>query len=332
MLKLTYATLEQVRPLRPEIGRTIDALQIDSMSEDKQANDGGPMWGKFFETLNTAGPDDDAMSATSHSERPDTPSKPAMHRRGMSSMTSELQPNDSASAVDDNSESGRPTHASSVAPQSLLPVDDGTYVFKFRTPSGRTHRFQARHDSYELLRDIVAGKLTVDPFFSADNVPEGTAMHIPDPNAFTLSYTDDEGDLVTMTADGDVSDAVRVARNQKADRVVLLVDGGKAWEEAARDQGGDKAVQQLQEAEHEVRGVDADDEKMESAGADPATQPTFGAKGSVHSHGPSRGTPGAPPELVLGFLSKEMAMPAAIGFLGVVIIAVFVATRTNQQT
>ena len=33
-----------------------------------------------------------------------------------------------------------------------LPVDDGTYVFKSRTPSGRTHRFQSRHDDVKHLR------------------------------------------------------------------------------------------------------------------------------------------------------------------------------------
>jgi hypothetical protein len=178
-----------------------------------------------------------------------------------------------------------------------------------------------------LLKDIVHGKLVNDPFFSADNVPEGTTLHLPDPASFTLSYTDDEGDLVTMTADGDVADAVRIARGQKSDRVVLLVDGGKVWEDSARDTGGEQAVEKLKVIEHEIKGVEKEEEKMELESADPAHEPTYGHK--VHSTGPSPGTPGVP-DLVGGILPREMVLPAAIGFLGVVILGVFVASRASK--
>jgi hypothetical protein len=313
------------------------------MSEDRGGSESGPMWGKFFDTLGAAGGDDDTASVTSHSERPDTPSKPSMHHRGLSSMTSpisEVMPGDSASVQEEASELGGAKQggaASSVAAAPVI-VDDGTYIFKFRTPSGRTHRFQARHDSYELLRDIVAGKLQSDPFFSPsaakplDSGEDAVAqeqvsvqVHLPDPNAFTLSYTDDEGDLVTMTADGDVADAVRIAKGQKSDRVVLLVDGGKVWEEAARDLGGDAAVQKLKTIEKETVGVEKEEEKLESPEADPAEEPTFGQKGTVHSYTKPISRPGE--ELVGGVLPKDMVLPAAIGFLGVVILGVFIASR-----
>lgn len=303
------------------------------MNEDNNNNsNGGPMWGKFFDTLNTAVGDDDTASVVSQSDRPDTPSRPNLHNRGISSITSpvsEVMPSDSASAADDASETGKRTGgaASSVAP-TPVPVDDGTYIFKFRTPSGRTHRFQARHDSYELLRDIVAGKLLTDPFFTAEGSSEGSLVHIPDPNNFTLSYTDDEGDSVTMTADGDVADAVRIARGQKTDRVVLLVDGGKVWEDTARDIGGEKAVEELKLVEKEVTGIEEEEEKMEEKDADPALVPTFGQKGVVHSH--SKPVVGLEGELLFGVLPKEMALPAAIGFLGVVIVGVFVASRGSK--
>ncbi|WWC70014.1 uncharacterized protein I206_103958 [Kwoniella pini CBS 10737] len=317
VLKLTYATLEQ----------------IESMNEDR-SNDTGPMWGKFFETLPGAGGDDDSVSVVSASDRPDTPSRPT-HGRGLSSMTSpisEVMPNDSASAVDDNSSEFEKRGAASSVAANPVPVDDGTYVFKFRTPSGRTHRFQARHDSYELLRDIVAGKLLTDPFFTAENAKEGQEVHLPDPNSFSLSYTDDEGDLVTMTADGDVADAVRIARGQKSDRVVLLVDGGKVWEEFARDLGGEKAVQELKEIEKEVpkpEVIDKEEQKMEEPTTKPSEEPTYAQEGKVHTSGPSPGTPGAGPELIGGVLPKDMALPAAIGFLGVVILGVFIMGRSK---
>lgn len=299
------------------------------MNEDQQNNNsGGPMWGKFFDALNSTN-DDDTASVVSQSDRPDTPSRPS-HNRGLSSVTSpisEVMPNDSASVNDGQSEVGRGA-ASSVAPPAL-PVDDGTYIFKFRTPSGRTHRFQARHDSYELLRDIVAGKLSSDPFFHPEPKEDGDKVHLPDPNTFSLSYTDDDGDLVTITADGDVADAVRIARGQKSDRVVLLVDGGKVWEDAARDIGGEPAVEKLKEVEHEVKGVEDEEDHMKDASADPATEPTFGKKGAIHSHSEPVQAPrhvSAPPELVAG-IPKDLVLPAAIGFLGVVIIGVFFASR-----
>jgi len=294
------------------------------MSEDQNSN-GGPMWGKFFDALNQSGGDDDSTSVVSASDRPDTPSRPS-HARGLSSMTSpisEVMPNDSASVADgEQSEVGRAGASSVAAP--ALPVDDGTYIFKFRTPSGRTHRFQARHDSYELLRDIVAGKLATDPFFHPDAKVDGEQVHLPDPNTFSLSYTDDDGDLVTITADGDVSDAVRIARGQKSDRVVLLVDGGKVWEEAARDLGGEQAVEKLKAVEQEVKGVEEEEEKMKEASADPAKEATWGKQGAVHSH--STPVVGAQPELVAG-IPKDLVLPAAIGFLGVVIVGVFFASR-----
>jgi hypothetical protein len=313
-------------------------LQIESMNEDRNS-ESGPMWGKFFDTLGAAGGDDDTASVVSHSDRPDTPSKPGFHHRGLSSVTSpisEVMPGDSASVQDEASEIGgkRGGPESSVAPAPII-IDDGTYIFKFRTPSGRTHRFQARHDSYELLRDIVAGKLQSDPFFapsakevSGEDVQAQVQVHLPDPNSFTLSYTDDEGDLVTMTADGDVADAVRIAKGQKTDRVVLLVDGGKVWEEAARDLGGDAAVQKLTQVEKEVQGVEKEEEKMEEMAADPAEEPTFGKKGVVHSYSKPISRPGE--ELIGGVLPKDMMLPAAIGFLGVVILGVFIASRGSK--
>ncbi|WVO19383.1 uncharacterized protein IAS62_000662 [Cryptococcus decagattii] len=317
VLKLTYATLEQ----------------IESMNEDR-SNESGPMWSRFFEGLPGAGGDDDTASIVSASERPDTPSRSHLgHGRGLSSMTSpisEIMPNDSASVVDDNISDlgGKHGPASSVAAPAL-PVDDGTYIFKFRTPSGRTHRFQARHDSYELLRDIVAGKLLTDPFFTAPGAKEGEAVHLPDPSNFTLHYTDDEGDLVTMTADSDVADAVRIARGQKSDRIVLLVDGGKVWEEAARDLGGEKAVEKLKEVEQEVKAVEEEEKQMAQPTADPAVEPTYGNE-HVHAqqwkdHGRTIRADGQ--ELVGGIIPKDMVLPAAIGFLGVVILGVFIAGR-----
>lgn len=323
VLKLTYATLEQIESMAENAGAT--------SSSDAG---GGPMWGKFFDDLGQAGPvDDDSTSMLSGADAPMTPSIPR-HMRGISSATSpysELHPGDSASAAEDgNSEVGGArgggAAASSVAPPASI-VDDGTYIFKFRTPSGRTHRFQARNDNVENLRDIVAGKLLSDPFFTAEDAKEGQVVHLPDPSVFVMSYTDDDGDLVTISTDGDVTDAVRIARSQRSDRVVLVISGDKVWEEAAREYGAPKQdTEALKRAAEELVREDKEEVALENKAADPAEVPTYGQSEKVHAHKGAM----VDDDKVMG-IPKELLLPASIGFLGVVVLGVFIATRSSKK-
>ncbi len=176
------------------------------------------------------------------------------------------------------------------ASAAAVEADDGTYLFKFVTPSGRTHRFQARYDSYETIREIVCIKLGGDPFFDptpssaptvaaynvdgesnadAQPAPAANAGEGPDPNDFQLAYTDDEDDVVLITADGDVQDSVKVARKQGRDRVVLLLQGGRGWEarasaSAATSAGGlaaKKRQQARENAEAQLQSVAEEEEK-----------------------------------------------------------------------
>jgi CBS domain-containing protein len=301
VLKLTYATLDQ----------------IEQMSEDRGSE--GPMWGKFFETLNTAAPEDDTTSAlSSHDHRADSPTK-SMHSRGvLQSPMSDVMPGDSASVINETiSEVGG--MESSVAPASIT-IDDGTYVFKFQTPSKRTHRFQARHDNYELLRDIIHGKLSADPFF---DTPSDSSAHVPDPSVFTLSYEDDEGDIVEITADGDVTDAVRIARGKRVDKVVLFISGGKNWEDAMPKPAPEPVPAPIPEpvvaapppAPKQLPPVEEEEAQEEVP------------ERAVRT---SRKTAPPPEELLFGVLPKDLALPAAIGFLGVVIGGVFIVSRTSK--
>lgn len=212
--------------------------------------------------------------------------------------------------------------ASSVA-APVAQVDDGTYIFKFKTPSGRTHRFQARHDNFENLREIVLGKLSSDPFFNGEGTKEGDSIHMADPSVFTMSYTDDDGDLVTITQDGDVTDAVKTARSQKSDRVVLVIQGDKVWEEAAKDltaSSNPRALETLKESAKEDEEVEEEVKALEDKAADPAKVPTFGQSEKVHVH---------PKDDVMG-IPRDLVLPASLGFLGIVIIGVFMATRAKK--
>ncbi|GAA5954735.1 hypothetical protein JCM21900_005138 [Sporobolomyces salmonicolor] len=327
VLKLTYATLEQVNSLHADSG-------ADASS--------GPLWGRFFSAAAEADDGDSesmisgaGMTESVHSSQApfSTPTRPTHHRAkdSMDTPGSELFPGDSASVIHDDGASDiggirRPgTHASSIggiAPSQI--VDDGTYLFKFVAPGGSTHRFQARYDSHEFLLDIVSGKLSSDPFFVAspapppptsEDEPAAPLPTIPDPRDFQLSYRDDDGDLVLMTHDGDVTDAVVTAKKQGKDRVVLHVTGGPTWKAAQKEQAAPAVsmAKKLVVVEEESEGKETDEEERQR-------KPR--RKAAAHAGA------GAD-DLVAGILPKEYLLPASIGFLGVVIATVFVASRAT---
>lgn len=365
VLKLTYATLEQVNTLHADAGGAADPA-------------GGPLWGRFFSAAAQAGGDDDGdtesivsglhgSEAASSSQAPfQTPTRPGYHRGldsgALDTPGSELFPGDSASVVnDDSSEVGGLNHngrragppaassvgasqAASTAPQPI--VDDGTYLFKFVAPGGTTHRFQARYESFEFLTDIVGGKLGSDPFFSsAASAPldEGDADKVkaaapqPDPSDFQLSYRDDDGDLVLITADGDVVDAVATAKKQGKDRVVLHVSGGATWkaalaaaaaQEAAAPPAAVAVTKKLVVVDE---GDEADGASSSSQSKDTDADPDAAAAAPARRAASSRkaGSAGTDADLVAGVLPKEYLLPASIGFLGVVIATVFIASRAG---
>lgn len=109
-------------------------------------NEGGPMWGKFFDSI---GHDDNDSTLSGSRILPRSQFSAGDLSHLQQSPHSDLHPNDSASVVDDEDHmsalSGLPMKKGvSVPAAPVIPihVEDGTYVFKFRTPSGRTHRFQ----------------------------------------------------------------------------------------------------------------------------------------------------------------------------------------------
>ena len=289
----------------------MNAMAGDNVSSE---NEGGPMWGRFFDSIGH----EETESVLSGSHHPDMRSHPSVGDIShlQQSPHSEVHPNDSASVVDEDSGSVLESYArkkgvtvpGGTAP---LPVDDGTYVFKFRTPSGRTHRFQSRHDDVEHLREIVAGKLATDPFFTEFKSSDG-AVH-PDPNDFLLSYTDTDGDTVVITSDSDVTDAVKIARAGGTDRVVLYIQGGKGWAEASADK-------------KEVKRADV---------PDPVQQEVKEVEKSIPVAVPEVPTPQPPthheqPNEVFG-IPKDLLLPASIGVLAAVIVGIFTISRLTSS-
>lgn len=289
----------------------MNAMAGDNASSE---NEGGPMWGRFFDSIGH----EETESVLSGSHHPDLRSHPSVGDIShlQQSPRSEVHPNDSASVVDEDSGSvlesySRKKGVTIPGGTAPLPVDDGTYVFKFRTPSGRTHRFQSRHDDVEHLREIVAGKLATDPFFTEFKSPDG-AVH-PDPNDFLLSYTDTDGDTVVITSDDDVTDAVKIARAGGTDRVVLYIQGGKGWTEASADKNEVKRTNVPDPVQQEVKEV----EKFIPVAVPEAPTP----QPPIHHEQTDE---------VFG-IPKDLLLPASIGVLAAVIVGIFTISRLTSS-
>lgn len=288
----------------------MNSMSAEAAGESAEP-EGGPMWGRFFDSI---GGQDDTESGISGSHiRTDTHSFQHKQSQLHQSPQSEVHPNDSASVVDDDEAESAlaayPKHKAAAVPSIMdattsLPVDDGTYVFKFRTPSGRTHRFQARHDNVENLREIISGKLAADPFF-VDYKSADESAPLPDPLDFVLSYTDADGDTVVITSDTDVTDAVKIARSARTDRVVLFIQGGKGWSEEA--------------AKSEVK----------IAEVSPVAQQQEKEVDKTLPEAPPNYIP-VPQDEILG-MPKELLLPASIGVLALVIVGVFAISRLTRD-
>jgi hypothetical protein len=189
VLKLTYATLEQVNQMNTPEGE-------------------GPMWNRFWNTL-----DNDTESVHSgdghsqiHSLRAETPSSPE-HMRMSSMETPPLNrlasdtviPNDSASmsAMQDRYEEMASGFQSPPPPAAVAPPVDESFVFKFKSPAGRVHRL--RFDpalGLEQFRNVLGEKLN-----SEEKAVVGGA--VAEDAGFAVSFVDDEGDLVSILSLGD---------------------------------------------------------------------------------------------------------------------------------
>ncbi|CAG8231134.1 unnamed protein product [Penicillium salamii] len=194
VLKLTYATLEQ----------------INTMSTQ---DDEGPAWNKFWLSMDH---ESDSMVSGSQSQQPHTPHRsvmsPDMTRSGYDNS---LLPNDSASHHgDEHSEIASQHHTEPAAPTP--------FPFKFKAPSGRVHRVNVltTNGVTDLVSQVTAklGK-EVEAVGGEATVQDGTLSN----TGYALSYMDNEGDTVSITTDQDMTDAIDLARHTHRDKVDLFV-------------------------------------------------------------------------------------------------------------
>ncbi|ESZ91583.1 ribosomal protein subunit S4 [Sclerotinia borealis F-4128] len=300
VLKLTYATLEQIN--------TMQTGESDS----------GPAWNKFWMSL-----EHETESVVSgegshhHTTGGRSLMSPDMSRGHERQVDASVAPNDSASHIGVDS----PSH-SHLSRHIEIPPEDVPFAFKFKAPSGRVHRVQvtASHGLAELI-SAVAGKLgaEIDAVGGLAVVEDGKLGS----SGFALSYLDDEGDSISITTDEDLLEAIVLARNGHRDKVDLFVhDPEKPPMATTLDPQPPIIRVASPPASATVRrrrAVDDDDDDDESD--DEPRVKSKSRKAAVQQ---------AAPEVIQG-VPNELLLPGAIVTLAVVIIGVFALTRATSR-
>ncbi|KAI8338640.1 hypothetical protein BC941DRAFT_423451 [Chlamydoabsidia padenii] len=317
ILKLTYATLEQINSI--------------------QGSDGeGPMWSRFW----------DSFGETEHTETESQLSDPLSasisasqqqqnHHRPMSSPHQpraknaispesninelpEITPNESASMVahnDDNHSTTSSHHKRQQHRQSSRASHhkDDRVAFKYKLPNGQSHRFMLSEPTWQQVLDMVRPKLINDHLIATGKEEDDGSV-----DWLTISYVDDEDDQVLMTSDSDVRDAVQLARKMDLDRIMLyVVDRMAPHTDATSPTTPTPEVEEEQatlvkQVETVVEQVEEDEE------------PVVTKKSKRRNHdeeGP----------LDFAGIPQELILPAAITFLGVAILGVFAFSRMKPQ-
>lgn len=277
--------------------------QINSI----QGNDGeGPMWGRFW----------DSFGATEAHESESQLSDPSQHQSSHGARAispdpsasfsqlhgfSEITPNESASMVANETRS-------TVSEQSAANKGEDVFSFKFTTSGGKTHRFASTYTNYatllETVRQKVIGEHLAHLGASVEDVPVESWL--------SISYLDDENDQVLITSDSDVMDAVKLARKMGQDRVKLFVHDATEKEETVVEK--EVEVPKIEVTEptvqpEKVKSRSVKKEESESEEEEPIQEKRNDIAG----------------------IPQELILPAAIAFLGVVIVGVFAFSRVSSN-
>ncbi|CAD6501319.1 BgTH12-01571 [Blumeria graminis f. sp. triticale] len=196
VLKLTYATLEQ----------------INSMSTGDSE---GPAWNKFWLSLDN---DTESVMSGDGSVHYTAGTRshirsPEMSRGLERTVDPSVAPGDSASHL--GAESGE-------VPEINLPAEEVPFPFKFKAPSGRVHRIKviAALGVSELVAAVTAKLgMEIGMIGGPPAVENGKLAN----SGFALSYLDDDGDSVSITTDQDLLEAISLARQGQRDKVDLFV-------------------------------------------------------------------------------------------------------------
>ncbi|KAK4225440.1 hypothetical protein QBC38DRAFT_483021 [Podospora fimiseda] len=299
VLKLTYATLEQINTM--------------GTGTDNE----GPAWNKFWLSLDheteSMVSGDGSLHHTHHTRSVMSPDL----SRGDRLAHDSLAPNDSASHAGVDS----PPH-SAVGGSPELPPSEIPFPFKFKAPSGRVHRLQvtASHGMEEFVANI-ASKLgaEVDAIGGTPGIEDGQLT-----GGFALSYLDDEGDSVAITTDQDLLEAILLARHGHREKVDLFVHDPSQPAVPALSTPAAETVATPPASSivrERRRTVHDDSEEADDSEED--------ARVRRRSHR-TRSVPQQPDQVIAG-VPNELLLPGAIVTLAVVILGVFAISRASSR-
>lgn len=280
----------------------------------QSADSEGPAWNKFWLSL-----DNDTESVmsdgTTHQTIPSIRAhgteSPHNHRHVSHSST---MPLDSVLPTDSASHHGNSPPGSHLSPTAQTHTQDIPFPFKFKTPNGRVHRLHiSPGEGLGALVNVVTAKLGAEVEGVGGEATFGEDGRL-ERLGFALSYLDDEGDVVSITSDQDLIEAVQLARRGGRDKVDLFVhDPEKPAIPATAD-----PKPAIPTADAPVRSFTyADDSEDEP--------PVLRRKKTQHA------TPimAAEQQYIPG-VPNELLLPGAIVTLAVAIVAVFAMTRSSH--
>jgi hypothetical protein len=295
VLKLTYATLEQ----------------INTMSTGDSE---GPAWNKFWMSLEDGTESVMSGDGSHHNTAGRSLMSPDLSRGHEREVNASVAPGDSASHTGADS----PPHSVVTGPAET-PAEEIPFPFKFKAPSGRVHRLQviAAHGIADFIAAVIA-KLgaEVDAVGGAATFEDGKLGA----SGFALSYLDDDGDTVSITTDHDLLEAIILARQGRRDKVDLFVhDPEKPPIAATLDPH--PVIAPAHEPTpppssiRERRKVISDDDESEE---------DLRVRRRKTSPQPIQ-------EQVIAGVPNELLLPGAIVTLAVVIVGVFALTRATSR-
>ncbi|KAL1921348.1 uncharacterized protein VTP21DRAFT_11064 [Calcarisporiella thermophila] len=308
VLQLTYATLEEINSI------------------EGQDENNGPMWNRFWQSFvpdgsetasvvsdsiapshsasNLHGMTPSNVSRNSYSQYPESPNSSRPFTPDNTYPLSEVHPHESASAVGNNEENSSIVNSNQ--------QNDTTFTFKFKSPSGKVHRFVSEANNLGNIREIVKAKLVTERF----NLEELAASMSIAPGTnneddwLVLSYLDDENDHVLITSDMDLLDSVHVAKRQGSDRVLLFLH-----DHTVQNQSGtaEPAVSQASQLVSSESGNNSPEVEPVPSDIEISSQ-------KKESKVPEYNLP----------IPQELLLPGAIVTLAATILGVFIVNRLSR--
>ncbi|KAJ1918437.1 hypothetical protein H4219_002592 [Mycoemilia scoparia] len=338
VLRLCYATLEQMKTIqrKKQEEHGGGSSQVGAESDIN----GGPMWSRFFngtlpaeldnrsDTGHSVGPQGSYLERYSNSQIPevfpnDSASVAEDIRSAVNSRVGEQEafppgftsptypsgmPIPAHMLTNTGSHPQSATAASQLTSSMNKPppnVPEGHYTFKFKSPSGKTHRFTSPKDDIGKLRSTLIKLTTQDGTQNVEELIEKVG----------IAYIDDEGDAVNLSTTEDLQHAVQTAEQLFTYRVSIQFNP-QALDQYTKAK--EKAAKEAQEEEQRKKEA-ASAAAAAAAASQPPAAPTPKAVDNVVNIGP------------FGVPEKYLLPTALGGGFAAALVVVFIASRLAKN-